>query len=128
MTALASSKLRFKCPICESIVERQSRTQVYCSPKCMRKGNYARKAGLGLLLGQHTAGIRTSHKIESKNNVLQWPQTPSSPCRTDGIVGPRKVIRAEVINGRDWEEIVSSDGVRSYVSRLTIRALRDGSA
>jgi hypothetical protein len=59
MTALASNKRRFKCPVCERTVDRQSRTQVYCSPKCMRKGNYSKKAGLGLLLGQDTALVPT---------------------------------------------------------------------
>jgi len=43
---------------------------------------------------------------------------------SDGIVGPREVIRAEVINGRYWEEVASSSGVRSYVSRITKPALR----
>jgi hypothetical protein len=53
---------------------------------------------------------------------------------SDGIVGPREVIRAEVINGRDWQEIISSSGVRSYVSRIAkpalnvMQKLRDGHA
>jgi hypothetical protein len=42
---------------------------------------------------------------------------------SDGIVGPRKVIDVEVIAGREWQEIVSSDGVVCYVSRLAQRAL-----
>jgi hypothetical protein len=42
---------------------------------------------------------------------------------SDGIVGPSRVIRAEVINGRDWQEVISSSGVRSYVSRIAKPAL-----
>ena len=38
-----------RCPVCERTVERRSRQQLYCSPKCKRKGNYGRKAGSGLL-------------------------------------------------------------------------------
>ena len=78
MTALASNKRRLKCPICERTVERKSRTQGYCSAKCMRKGNYARKAGSGVLPGQDTALIPTPHKSSYENNILQWPQTGSS--------------------------------------------------
>jgi len=125
MTDLASSKRRFKCPVCERAVDRQSRTQVYCSPKCMRKANYARKAGEGRLLGQDTALVRTPHKNDSENNILQWPKSRPTICFRNGIVGPRKVIDVEVIAGREWEEVVSSDGVKSYVSRLTRRALID---
>jgi hypothetical protein len=88
MTALASSKLRFKCPICESIVERQSRTQVYCSPKCMRKGNYARKAGLGLLLGQHTALIRTPIKSKAKTMSCDGPRRHRAPAGRTGLSVP----------------------------------------
>jgi hypothetical protein len=36
------------------------------------------------------------------------------------------VIRAAVINSRDWEEVASPDGVVSYVSRIGRRALREG--
>ena len=129
---LATNKLRFRCPVCERVVERQSRTQVYCSSKCMQKGNYARKAGLGLLSDPpHTALVPTPHKSSNENKVLQWPKSRSSSAetaaRTDGIIGPKRVIDAEVIAGREWEEIVSSGGVVSYVSRLAMPALREGS-
>jgi len=127
MTALATSKRRFKCPVCETAVDRQSRTQIYCSPKCMRKANYVRKAGLGQLWGQDTALVRTPHKSSNENNVLQWPKSRSRVSCND-IVGPQQVIEAEIIAGRNWDEVVSSDGVRCYVRRLSQRALRDGAA
>lgn len=123
MTALASSKRRFKCPVCERTVERQSRQQVYCSRKCMRKANYAKNAGLGLLLGQDTAVGPDPHKNSNENNILQWPKSRSSTCFRDGIVGPRRVTDVEVVAGREWQEVVSSDGVVCYVSRLAQRAL-----
>jgi hypothetical protein len=97
-------------------------------PKVYAEGELRTQSRFGTAFGSTYCAYTYPHKIESKNNVLRWPQTASSPCRTDGIVGPRKAIRAEVINCRDWEEIVSSDGVRSYVSRVTAPALRDGGA
>jgi hypothetical protein len=38
------------------------------------------------------------------------------------------VIETDVIAGRNWDEVTSSDGVRSYVSRLTKPVLRSGGA
>jgi hypothetical protein len=40
----------------------------------MRKANYARKAGSGLLVGQDTLLVPTPPKSPSENNVLQWPK------------------------------------------------------
>lgn len=77
----ANRKIAVRCPICDRVVERQSRQQVYCSPKCMRKSNYARKAGSGELLGHDTALVPNPHKSSNENNVLQWPKTgPSLFC------------------------------------------------
>lgn len=78
MTALAPNKRRLKCQVCDRTVERKSRTQNYCSAKCMRKGNYARKVDSGELLGGDTALILTPHKSSNENNVLQWPKSGSS--------------------------------------------------
>lgn len=78
MSALASNKRRLKCPVCDRTVERKSRQQIYCSDKCMRKGNYARKAGSGALLGHDTALVRNPHKFSSADNVLEWPKSVSS--------------------------------------------------
>jgi hypothetical protein len=61
-------------PLVTSTVERQSRQQIYCSPRCMRKANYARKAGSGLLVGQDTPLVPNLPKSPSENNVLQWPK------------------------------------------------------
>ena len=59
----------------------------------------------------------------NKNNILHWPKSRSSLVPSDGIVGPRQVIGVEIIAGRKWEDVVSPGGVKSYVSRLTRRAL-----
>jgi hypothetical protein len=129
MTALASSKRQFKCPICERTAERKSRTQVYCSAKCMRRANYGKPPAGALENGPrnpHSPHVLTPHKISNENNILQWPKTRSSLCFRDGIVGPPRVIHAAVIAGREWQEIVSSDGVKSYVSRVAKRALVGG--
>jgi hypothetical protein len=102
----------------------------------MRRANYARKAGSGLLPGQDTALGPDPHKSSNENNNLLRPKTESSPHRSGpprsisskGIVGPRHVIQVEVIDSRHWEEITSSDGVTSYFSHIGKRALVDGGA
>jgi ribosomal protein L37AE/L43A len=127
------------CPICGRRTKRRSRQQVYCSRKCMRKGNYARKAADAFKKPArypHCRDVPDAHKLENENNNLQRPKTESSPRRSvpprsissRGIVGPRHVIQVEIIDSRHWEEVTSSDGVRSYVSYIGKRALIDGGA
>lgn len=123
MTALAINRHRFKCPVCESTIDRQSRTQVYCSARCMRKANYAKRALKNAPRYPHSPLVPTPHKINNENNILQWPKSRSRPRHNDGICGPRKVVDIEVIAGRDWQEIVSAHGVMSYVGTLAKRAL-----
>jgi hypothetical protein len=45
-----------------------------------------------------------------------------------GIVGLPTAIQAEIINSREWTEVISSDGVKSYVSQLGKRALVEEAA
>jgi endogenous inhibitor of DNA gyrase (YacG/DUF329 family) len=135
MIAPARRDAPVRCPVCNGSAERRSRQHVYCSRRCMRRANYARKAGSKLLPGQDTALGPDPHKSPNENNNLQWPKTRSSPRRSGplrsisskGIVAPRHVIQV-IIDSRNWEEVTSSDGVRSYVSYIGKRALIDGGA
>jgi hypothetical protein len=68
---------------------------------------------------------KTASFVTSKINDLAIPKNRTSGS---GIVGPKCVIRAEVINARDWEEVVSSGGVVSYASRIGKRALQNPEA
>jgi hypothetical protein len=113
-----------RCPICEGTFRRRARQQRYCSPKCMRKANYVRRAGSGLLLGQDTALVRNPPKSSHDFNELKRAKTRSS----SSIIGPQKVIQAEIIAGREWQEVISANGVTSYVGRITGRALIEGGA
>ena len=57
-------------------------------------------------------------------NAPAAPPCNATPAKSSArIVGPRSVIHAEIIAGREWQEVVSADGVKSYVSRLGKRAL-----
>ena len=74
MSALASNKRQFKCPVCERTIERKSRQQEYCSTRC-RKRAWREK----IPEVTHDSGRGTNpHKSVSENNVLQWPKTGSS--------------------------------------------------
>jgi hypothetical protein len=67
---------------------------------------------------------KTANFVTSKINDLANPKnTADVSISGRGIVGPKCAIRAEVINARDWEEVLSSNGVVSYVSRIGKRAL-----
>jgi len=67
----------------------------------------------------------TAHFVTAKINDLQIPKdTCSTTFYRGGIQGPKSVIKAAVIDARDWEETVSPSGVVSYVSRIGRRALQ----
>lgn len=118
----AVSKHEFvRCPVCESKFRRRARQQRYCSPPCMRKANYLRKAGSGLLLGQDTALVRNPPKSSREINALQAAKLRSSAR----IIGPRAATQSEIFAGREWREVVSTSGVTSYVSPIGKRALCD---
>src|SRR5262245_46705757 len=103
-----------QCPVCESRFKRRARQQHYCSQRCRQKANYVKQAGLGSLAGQDTVLPTKALKSSREINALQIAK-PRSSVR---IIGPRTVIEAELIAGRDWQEVVSSAGVVSYVSRI----------
>jgi len=120
---LATSKRQLNCPVCDRTVDRQSRQQHFCSTRC-RKRHWRDKISAE---GGDTRRGTNPHKSSNENNILQWPKPRSrGPC--EGLIGPRRVIETEVIAGRNWDEVISSDGITCYVSRLTQRALRDGGA
>jgi hypothetical protein len=128
MTALASNKRRLKCPSCGSITERQSRQQIYCSTRCRMRASrgFARKDGPGDGAGDLNAPAAVlCYAPPEKPNNFKAPKTAKAGW-SDGIVGPRAVIGVEVIAGREWQEVVSTGGVKSYVSRLAKRALVEG--
>src|SRR5262245_39366304 len=74
MTALASSKRRFRCPVCERTVERRSRQQAYCSTRCRMRAFREKMPAWG----GSTGGVTNPPKEASKNNILQWQKSGSS--------------------------------------------------
>jgi endogenous inhibitor of DNA gyrase (YacG/DUF329 family) len=80
MTTLASSNRLLKCPICERIVDRQARQQVFCSTRCRKRAARERTAGALKIAGRypHSGRGTNPHKSASKNNNLQWPKPGSS--------------------------------------------------
>jgi len=60
----------------------------------MRKGNYARKAGSGVLPGQDAALVLTPHKSSNENNILQWPKSGLSLSANGPI---------NVLGGGSWK-------------------------
>ena len=69
-----------RCQVCERIVERQSRQQVYCSTRCrMRASRKSPADALKKSAGYPYSGrVTNPHKFESENNILQLPKTGSS--------------------------------------------------
>jgi HNH endonuclease len=133
-----------KCQACPNMIAPAptGRRKRFCSDACRMRTHRrfvtpetARKEPVqpGDLIAPCAFPAKNGSFVTSNINDLAEPQnrasapaprawTPASASR--GIVGPAYVIRAAVINARVWEEVVSSDGVVSYVSRIGQRALQ----
>jgi endogenous inhibitor of DNA gyrase (YacG/DUF329 family) len=80
MNALASSKRRFKCRICERLVDRKSRQQNYCSTKCRLRAWREKSPAEALKKDArypYSGGETNPSKFDNKNNILQWRKTGS---------------------------------------------------
>jgi|GEM_PF-1168554 hypothetical protein len=109
----------------------RGRSRKFCSAACRIRVHRCNETPGALIT--HPAELnapdaspaKTGIYVTSKINDLATPTNRASVSISGrGIVGPRCAIQAEVINARDWEEVVSPDGVVSYVSRIGKRALR----
>ena len=60
-----------------------------------------------------------------KSNSFNGPKTGKT-LRSGGIIGPRAVIQAEVIAGREWEDVVSAGGVKSQQTIIRKSAIVRG--
>jgi hypothetical protein len=117
---------------CGHTTERRprGRQRRFCSDACRQQAFRSRnlryempvrvRGHLGDLNASAAVYSKTTNFVTSKINDLALPSYRGS---VRGIVGPKKVILAEVVDGREWQEVVSADGVKWHVSRLSKRAL-----
>ncbi len=109
---------RSRCFVCEGPMERKTERQLICGKRKCRNG----LQGRSLPLGRYGTGDVIS---PLKKPVNKGPKQALKPDRPrswrsfrGGIVGPTRVIEAEVIARRVWREVVSPDGVGCYVTSL----------
>ena len=124
-------------PGCAKSVERRARgrRRRFCSDLCQKR---AYRNGI---FGQGTADpFPTTRSVHLNARTALYSKTAhfrtneikglqnSSARGSEGVIGPRNVIRVEVFAGRKWEQVVSSSGVVSCVSRISKRAVVEGGA
>ena len=83
------------------------RRKTYCSDRCRLEAHRTNKISF---LG-HGGGLQRN---DEKNPCTTGTFLTGFAGRGSGIEGPRHVIEAE-IGGRNWIQILSADGVRSFV-------------
>jgi hypothetical protein len=109
---------RSRCLICEGPMERKTERQFICSKRKCRNALQSRS----LPLGQYGTGDVISPSKKPVNKGLKQALKPDRPRPwrpfRGGIVGPARVIEAEVIARRVWREVTSPDGVRCYITSL----------
>ena len=105
------------------IAKHTGRKRHYCSDRCRDRARQDRAyAFRGTAIG---AGSRVPRNAGNSSNI-------SKNCGQDfggrASVDPqlwRAIVELEIFAGRDWRELVSSDGVRCEVTALRPRALRE---
>lgn len=94
-------------PTCGRRVKRRSRRQKYCSDRCRQVAHhYAAKSALG----EDTRDDRNPRRNINVSNVM-----PTAKSETDLI---RNALQTELFAGREWERVVSPDGVEAFVTQL----------
>jgi hypothetical protein len=106
------------CPSCGREVQRRARQQRFCSRRCRQKANYGEKVARGDFSTRTIARPTNPPKKDNKFKALQWAKSLSSY----DIFGPEEVLAIEVFD-RPWRRAISTDGVRSEISRLRARTL-----
>jgi hypothetical protein len=101
------------------IPKRASRRQRYCSYKCRDEARRARNFAISATTRR---GSPLIPRPVQNNSVGSRSCEADFHDRASGIVGPRAVIEVEILGGRKWREVLSPDGVRVEVTRLS-RAL-----
>ena len=98
--------------------KRGSRRQLYCSYKCRDEARRSRNFAALACTRRGSQGIPRS--VENQplvSNGYKAYYVVRPPC----IVGPALVIETEVIANRNWQSVVSPDGVTAQVARYRTR-------
>ena len=115
-TQAVSKQQSVHCPVCERRFQRRARQQRYCGSRCMRKANYARKAGSGLLLGQDTTFVRNPPKIANGNSAIGRGKTRSSVSV--------KGAPLNILGGHHWPSATAID--RKTLAKIFRAEIGDG--
>jgi hypothetical protein len=98
------------CVVCERRVQRRSRRQIFCSPRCKETGRgRVRKAFMGADTGVPTYPPKNMNDI----NALETPESRSRLINN--------AVQIEFFGGGHWQRVVSPDGVVTDVTRLWLK-------
>jgi hypothetical protein len=108
-----------ECATCGRVVPRASRHQKFCSAACRQRAFQKNRCRAIIFDApdQHTG--RVTNRPKNPNDIKPF-QTAKTGSRVR-INGPRRVVERELIAGREWREVTSSDGARVHVTRLERR-------
>ena len=99
------------------IPKRASRRQRYCSYKCRDEARRARNFAISATTRR--GGPLIPRPVQN-NSVRSRSCEGDFHDRASGM--PRAVIELEILGGRKWHEVLSPDGVRVEVTRLSRKA------
>src|SRR5262245_34079190 len=126
---VSQAPLKCGAPDCTNAIEQKAkgRAKRFCSARCRKAASRCHEIP-GRPNG-HQANLNTPtafQSISGQKKTKDFNARKTAVAR--GVVSPRSVIQAEIIDSRDWTKVISSSGVVSYVSRVPKPALRNSSA
>ncbi len=115
-----------KCPICAAPLSRKliGRRKKFCSDRCRDQARRFRETAADAFKKGPRYPCSILPRNDERNACGTGTFEAGNHGRAPAISGPRNVIEAEVIAGFEWREVVSADGIVSFVTQL--RALRRG--
>ncbi len=112
-----------KCPICAAPLSRKliGRRKKFCSDRCRDQARRLRETAVQRLKKGARYPCSRVPRNDERNACATGTFEGENRDRAPAISGPRNVIEAEVIAGFEWREVLSADGIVSFVRQLRAR-------
>jgi hypothetical protein len=115
----------YACAVCSRtlVVKQTGRKRRFCSDHCRDRARQDRNYAFRGTVGGLGSGVP-----RNAGNFLAISNGCKPVLAGRGYVNPQlwhAIVEVEVFAGRDWLEVVSTDGVRCLVAVLRPRALRE---
>lgn len=115
------------CAICGEVFKLKltGRPRLFCSAACRVSSLRNSKSATQRFKNRFRVVVPERYKTAPKTSTKPGTFTGQKAGRGYGIEASNGVIELEVLGGRTWQQITSTDGVTSFITILQPSALRE---